>query len=66
MFIEILHLEGFSFKKDCLDQAERQRSIYRKDWIDKRNAFVQFKDYDILENAGKFLKAATEKIAVGV
>ena len=45
------------------DQAERQRPMYMKDWIDKLNAFLQFNDRDILENAGKVSKAVADKIA---
>lgn len=45
------------------DQAERQRPMYMKDWIDKLNAFLQFNDRDILENAGKVSKVVVDKIA---
>lgn len=45
------------------DQAERQRPMYMKDWIDKLNAFLKFNDRDILENAGKVSKAVADKIA---
>src|SRR5690625_5173740 len=45
------------------DQAERQHPMYMKDWIDKLNAFLQFNDRDILENAGKVSKAVADKIA---
>lgn len=44
------------------DQAERQRPMYMKDWIDKLNAFLKFNDRDILENAGKVSKAVADKI----
>lgn len=46
------------------DQAERQRPMYMKDWVDKLNAFLQFNDRDILENAGKVSKAVAEEIAI--
>lgn len=46
------------------DQAERQRPMHMKDWTDKLNAFLQFNDRDILENAGKVSRAVAEKIAV--
>ncbi|WP_047984315.1 virulence RhuM family protein [Ornithinibacillus californiensis] len=46
------------------DQAERQRPMYMKDWIDKLNAFLQFNDREILENAGKVSNAVADKIAV--
>lgn len=45
------------------DQAERQRPMYMKDWIDKLNAFLQFNERDILEYAGKVSKVVADKIA---
>src|SRR5690625_1040215 len=45
------------------DQAERQRPMYMKDWIDKLNAFLQFNDRDILKNAGGVSKVVAAKIA---
>ena len=45
------------------DQAERQRPMYMKDWIDRLNAFLKFNERDILENAGKVSKAIADKIA---
>jgi hypothetical protein len=45
------------------DQAERQRPMYMKDWIDKLNAFLQFNERDILKNAGKVSKVVADKIA---
>ncbi|MGM8365930.1 virulence RhuM family protein [Virgibacillus sp. W0181] len=44
------------------DQAERQRPMYMKDWIDRLNAFLKFNDRDILENAGKVSKAIADEI----
>lgn len=46
------------------DQAERQRPMYMKDWIDRLNAFLKFNDRDILENAGKVSKAVADEIAI--
>src|SRR5699024_5673935 len=46
------------------DQAERQHPMYKKYWTDKLNAFLQFNDRDILENAGKVSKAIADKIAI--
>src|SRR5690625_3398542 len=46
------------------DQAERQRPMYMNDWIDKLNAFLQFNDRDILENAGMVSKAVADEIAI--
>jgi len=40
-----------------LDYAERQakqrKVMYMKDWVEKLNAFLQFNEYDILQNSGK-------------
>ncbi|WP_117148872.1 virulence RhuM family protein [Paraliobacillus zengyii] len=46
------------------DQAERQQPMHMKDWIEKLNAFLQFNDRDILENAGRVSKIVADKIAV--
>jgi len=46
------------------DQAERQRPMYMKDWIDRLNAFLKFNDHDILGNPGKVSKAVADEIAV--
>lgn len=46
------------------DQAERQRPMYMRDWIEKLNAFLQFNERDILENAGKVSKTVAEEIAI--
>ncbi len=46
------------------DQAERQRPMYMKDWISKMNAFLQFNEREILENAGKISKTIADKIAI--
>src|SRR5699024_3693950 len=45
------------------DQAERERPMYMNDWIDKLNAFLQFNNRDILENAGMVSKVVADKIA---
>ncbi|MFC4558380.1 virulence RhuM family protein [Virgibacillus kekensis] len=46
------------------DQAERQRPMHMKDWIGKLNAFLQFNDREILENAGKVSKVVADEIAI--
>ncbi|MEN1966620.1 virulence RhuM family protein [Lentibacillus sp. N15] len=46
------------------DQAERQQPMHMKDWIDKLNAFLQFNDREILENAGKISKTVADKLAI--
>ena len=45
------------------DQAERQQPMHMSDWIDKLNAFLQFNDREILENAGKVSKAVADQLA---
>ncbi len=40
-------------------QAKKQRMMYMEDWVKKLNAFLQFNERDILEDAGKI----TAKIA---
>lgn len=44
-------------------QAERNQVMYMKDWTDKLNAFLQFNEHDILQNAGKVSKEVAEKLA---
>jgi hypothetical protein len=46
------------------DQAERNQPMHMKDWVYKLNAFLQFNERDILENAGKISKDVAEKLAV--
>lgn len=46
------------------DQAERQQPMHMNDWIDKLNAFLQFNEREILENAGKISKAVADKLAI--
>lgn len=44
-------------------QAERNEVMYMKDWSDKLNAFLQFNEHDILQNAGKVSKEVAERLA---
>ncbi|UOQ83756.1 RhuM family protein [Gracilibacillus salinarum] len=46
------------------DQAERQQPMHMKEWMDKLNAFLQFNDRDILENAGRISKYVADKLAM--
>ncbi len=46
------------------DQADRKRPMYMKDWIDKLNAFLQFNEREILENAGKVSKSVADEVAI--
>jgi hypothetical protein len=34
------------------NQAERQKPVYMKDWIEKLDAFLKFNDYEVLTNMG--------------
>lgn len=46
------------------DQAERNQPMYMKDWVDKLNAFLQFNEREILENAGRISAKVAEQLAV--
>lgn len=46
------------------DQVERQQPMHMNDWIDKLNAFLQFNEREILENAGRISKAVADKLAI--
>jgi len=45
------------------NQAQRNRTMTMKDWIEKIDAFLQFNEYDILKNAGKVSAEIAKKIA---
>lgn len=47
------------------DQAERRKPMHMKDWEKKLNAFLEFNDRDILNNAGKVSKRVAEQLAIG-
>lgn len=44
-------------------QAERQIPMKMKDWIDKLDGFLQFNDYEVLQDAGKISAAVAKKLA---
>ncbi|MCZ4319028.1 virulence RhuM family protein [Aequorivita viscosa] len=44
-------------------QAERQNPMKMKDWIDKLDGFLQFNDYEVLQDAGKISAAVAKKLA---
>jgi hypothetical protein len=46
------------------DQAERKQPMHMNDWTDKLNAFLQFNDREILENAGRVSKSVADKLAI--
>jgi hypothetical protein len=46
------------------DQAKRHRQIFMRNWREKLDAFLQFNERDILENAGKVTKEVADKLAI--
>ena len=46
------------------DQAERNIPMTMKDWSEKLNAFLQFNERDILENAGKVTAVIAKEFAL--
>lgn len=45
-------------------QAEKNIPMTMEDWAKKLNAFLQFNEKDILENAGKVTTAIAKEFAV--
>jgi len=45
------------------DQAKRKKYLFMKDWIDKLDAFLQFNDREILQNAGSISMKVAQKLA---
>jgi len=45
------------------DQAEQGIAMTMKDWAEKLNAFLQFNQKDILQNAGKVTAAIAKEFA---
>ncbi len=46
------------------DQAERNIPMTMKDWSQKLNAFLQFNERDILQNAGKVTAVIAKEFAI--
>lgn len=44
-------------------QAERQKLMTMADWVKKIDAFLQFNEYDILQNAGKVSHKVAAELA---
>ena len=44
-------------------QAERQIPMKMKDWIDKLDGFLQFNEYEVLQDAGNISAAVAKKLA---
>ncbi len=45
------------------NQAAKQIPMIMKDWVDKLDAFLQFNEYQILQDAGKISHAVALKLA---
>ncbi|MCL2743983.1 MAG: virulence RhuM family protein [Planctomycetaceae bacterium] len=45
------------------DQTKRHRKIYMGDWREKLDAFLQFYDRNILDNAGRIAKEVADRLA---
>jgi hypothetical protein len=45
-------------------QAQKGVAMYMKDWVKKLNAFIQFNEREILENAGKISHEVAEALAM--
>lgn len=46
------------------DQAERKRPMYMKDWRKRLDAFLEFDEREILQNAGKIERGVADKLAI--
>jgi hypothetical protein len=46
------------------NQAERQKPMYMKDWIEKLDAFLKFNDYEVLTDAGKVSAEVAKALAI--
>ena len=46
------------------NQAERQKAMYMKGWVEKSDAFLKFNDYDILTDAGKVSAEVAKALAL--
>ncbi len=46
------------------NQAKRQKLMSMQDWVDKLDSFLQFNEYDLLENLGTVSREVAEKLAL--
>jgi hypothetical protein len=46
------------------EQARRHKQIYMRNWREKLDAFLQFNEWDILNDAGQVAKAVADKLAL--
>lgn len=44
-------------------QAKRHEAMYMKDWIERLDAFLQFNEHEILQDAGKVRREVADKLA---
>lgn len=44
-------------------QAKRHEAMYMKDWIERLDAFLQFNEHEILQNAGEVRREVADKLA---
>lgn len=45
-------------------QAKRHEAMYMKDWIERLDAFLQFNEHEILQDAGKVRREVADKLAL--
>lgn len=46
------------------DQAKRRKQVFMRDWREKLDAFLQFNEREVLEDAGRVSKAVAERLAL--
>jgi hypothetical protein len=46
------------------EQAQRRRTLYMRDWREKLDAFLQFNERDVLQDAGKVSAEVAQKLAL--
>lgn len=46
------------------DQAKRRRPLYMRDWCEKLDAFLQFNERELLQNAGNISHKVAEQLAL--
>lgn len=45
------------------DQARRRKAVYMEDWLQKTDKFIEFNEYDALDDAGRIRTEAAKKLA---
>lgn len=46
-----------------LNYKRSKKPMYMESWIERLNAFLEFNEHDILENAGKIKKVVADQLA---